>query len=200
VATRSVKIAGAVVAGAILAGVAFKLGNSTADSPDRSAVTQTSATTAAAATATLVEFRSPQSGWAISYPKDWKRQVADPSDRDVVFLASEDGGHGSVKIRDIDLGAPVEEAKQRALTDQLVTADGIQQITQPAAIHQGGLPGTFYFYSFRDGPSGQEGVHSHYFLFKGSRLIVIVFQALPKDDFRRLANLFDSVIGSFRVL
>ena len=194
-ATRSVKIGAGVVAVVIVAAVAFKLGSSTSDSPKQTVATQTTA----AGAANLVEFRKDNSGWAISYPMDWRRQEADPGDRDVALIASENDGRGSIKVRDIDLGAPVEEGKQRALTDQLVNAEGIQPITQPAAIHQAGLPGTFYFYSFKDS-SGQEGVHSHYFLFKGSRLIVIVFQALPKDDFRRLANLFDEVIGSFRVL
>jgi hypothetical protein len=190
-----VKIGVAVVAGAILAAVAFKLGSSTVDSPKRTVATQTTTTAA-----NLVEFRDDTSGWAISYPKDWKRQEADPSDRDVALIVSEDNGRGSIKVRDVDLGAPVEESKQRVLTDQLVNTQGIQHITQPAAFHQAGLPGTFYFYSFKDSASGQEGVHSHYFLFKGSRLIAIVFQALPKDDFQRLASLFDAVIGSFRVL
>jgi hypothetical protein len=31
-------------------------------------------------------------------------------------------------------------------------------------------------------------------------MISFVFQALPKDDFQRLANVYDAVIGSFRVL
>ena len=65
---------------------------------------------------------------------------------------------------------------------------------------QGGLPGYFYFYSFKDPASGQEGVHTHYFLFKGSTMISVVFQALPKDSFQGLAHLYDDVIGSFKVL
>ena len=196
--TRSVKIGAAVVAGAIVAAVAFKLGSSTVDSPKQTVATQTTGTTATAPN--LIEFRSDKSGWAISYPKDWERHEADPSDHDVALIVSAGDGRGSIKIRDIDLGAPVEEGKQRALTDQLVNTQGIQPITQPAPIRQAGLPGTFYFYSFKDPTSGSEGVHSHYFLFKGPRLIIIVFQALPKDDFPRLAGLYDAVIGSFRVL
>jgi hypothetical protein len=86
------------------------------------------------------------------------------------------------------------------VTDGIVTGDGIQHITQPTVVRQAGLPGYFYFYSFKDPASGQEGVHSHYFLFKGSTMISFVFQALPKDDFQRLANLYDEVIGTFRVL
>jgi hypothetical protein len=66
-------------------------------------------------------------------------------------------------------------------------------------VRQAGLPGYFYFYSFKDPASGQEGVHSHYFLFKGPTMISFVFQALPKDDFQRLANVFDEVIGTFTI-
>src|SRR5262245_55501006 len=146
------KIGGAVVAAALLAGGAFLAGKSVVGSKEPAAGSRATTTTgapAAANPADLVEFRDDQSGWAISYPKDWKRQVPDPSDREVVLIASEDDGRGSIKIRDIDLGAPVEEGKQRALTDQLVNKEGIQQITQPAAVRQAGLPGTFYFYSFK---------------------------------------------------
>jgi hypothetical protein len=31
-------------------------------------------------------------------------------------------------------------------------------------------------------------------------MISFVFQALPQDDFRRLASLYDEVIASFKVL
>ena len=64
-------------------------------------------------------------------------------------------------------------------------------------IELGGLPGWFYFYSFRDA-SGRRGTHSHYFLFQGSTLITLVFQALPTDDFRRYATTFDSIAVTFR--
>ena len=128
-------------------------------------------------------------------------------DADVVLVVSEKPAEqntgGSILARDLTLGAPVNDANLAAakeVTDRIVTGDGIQHITEPTVIHQAGLPGYFYFYSFKDPASGQEGVHSHYFLFKGSTMISFVFQALPKDDFQRLANLFDAVIGSFRVL
>jgi hypothetical protein len=76
----------------------------------------------------------------------------------------------------------------------------VKLLAEPTIVHQGGLPGYFYFYSFRDPATGVEGVHSHYFLFKGSTMISLVFQALPKDAFKGLADLYDDVIGSFRVL
>ena len=115
----------------------------------------------------------------------------------------EQNSGGSILAREIPLGAAVNDtnlAAAREVTDRIVTGDGIEHITQPQVLHQGGLPGYFYFYRFKDPGSGQLGVHSHYFLFKGSTLISVVFQALPDADFQRLANLYDAVIGSFRAV
>ena len=182
------------------------------DSPKKPAASQspTTATTVAPATGTsssadLVEFRDDKAGWAISVPKDWSR--LQPKDADIALVVSEKPAEqntgGSILARDLTLGGPVNDGNLTAakqVTDKIVTGDGIQHITDPTVIHQSGLPGYFYFYSFKDPASGQEGVHSHYFLFKGQTMISFVFQALPKDDFQRLANLYDAVIGSFRAL
>jgi hypothetical protein len=193
------KIGAGVVAGAVLVGGAFLAGKSFVGSPKQPATTSTNATPR------LVEFRDDKAGWAISYPNAWNR--LQPKDTDVALVVSEKPAEqnrgGSILARDLTLGAPVNDANLAAakeVTDGIVTGDGIQHITEPTVIHQAGLPGYFYFYSFKDPASGQEGVHSHYFLFKGSTMISFVFQALPKDDFQRLANLYDEVIGSFRVL
>ena len=209
-ATNPLKIGLAVVVGAVAVGVAFKAGSSMVDdSPKKPVASQTTTTSGTAATtqpsADLVEFRDDKAGWAISYPKTWNRLEA--KDADVVLVVSEkpaeQNAGGSILARVLTLGAPVDDknlAAAKEVTDKIVTGDGIQHITQPTAVHQAALPGYFYFYSFKDSASGQEGVHSHYFLFKGSTMISFVFQALPKDDFRRLAGLYDEVIGSFRVL
>jgi hypothetical protein len=198
------KIGIAVVGGAVAVGVAFWAGSTTVDSPKEPAAHQ-STTTTAASSAGLVEFRDEKAGWAISYPNGWNR--LQPTDTGVALVVSEkpaeQNSGGSILARDLTLGAPVNDANLAAakeVTDRVVTGEGIQHITQPTVIHQAGLPGYFYFYSFKDPASGQDGVHSHYFLFKGSTMISFVFQALPKDDFRRLANLYDEVIDSFRVL
>jgi hypothetical protein len=198
------KIGGIAVAGVVLAGGAFLAGKSMVDKPKKpvSSVTQTTATTSSSA---LVEFRDDKAGWAISVPASWNR--LQPKDADIALVVSEKPAEqntgGSILARDLTLGAPVNDgnlAAAKEVTDKVVTGDGIQHITEPTVIHQGGLPGYFYFYTFKDPASGQEGVHSHYFMFKGSTMISFVFQALPKDDFQRLANLYDAVIASFRVL
>jgi hypothetical protein len=208
---NSMRIGGIVVAGVVLAGGAFLAGKAMVGEPENSAASRTttsSATTAATAApvaAGLVEFRDDKAGWAISYPKAWNRLAA--KDADVALVVSEKPAElntgGSILARDLLLGGPVNDgnlAAAKEVTDRIVTGDGIQHITEPTVIRQAGLPGYFYFYSFKDPASGQEGVHSHYFLFKGSTMISFVFQALPKDDFQRLATVYDEVIGSFRVL
>jgi len=205
------KVGAGVVAGAVLLGGAFLAGKSFVDEPEKTTASQTTAPGASTATASasaagrLVEFRDEKAGWAISYPNGWN--LLQPKDTDVALVVSEKPAEqntgGSILARDLTLGAPVNEgnlAAAKEVTDRVVTGDGIQHITEPTVIHQAGLPGYFYFYTFKDPASGQEGVHSHYFLFKGSTMISFVFQALPKDDFQRLANLYDAVIGSFRVL
>lgn len=191
-ATRSVKITVAVLAGVLGLGGVFVLGSHERGSPGRKS--------------DLVQFKDQKAGWAISYPKTWTRLQS--SDRDVALVVSEkppqENRGGSILARDLTLAAPVDDSKLAAakeVTDKIVTGgQGIQLLAQPATIHQGGLPGYFYFYSFKDPASGQEGVHTHYFLFKGQTMISFVFQALPKDDFKALAPVYDDVMGSFRTL
>jgi hypothetical protein len=202
------KIGGAVVGAVIVAGVAFMLGNSSVDSPKKPAASQATATTVSqspASAASLIEFRDEKAGWTISYPKEWNR--LEPKDADIALVVSEkpveQNSGGSILARNLTLGAPVSDANLAAakeVTDRIVTGDGIEHITQPQVLHQAGLPGYFYFYRFKDPASGRVGVHSHYFLFKGSTMISFVFQALPDADFQRLANIYDQVIASFRAV
>jgi hypothetical protein len=204
-ATKSVKIGAAVLGGALVVGIAVAAGRSTVGSPKKAA-TRATTTTASTVPGGLVEFRDDKAGWAISYPRNWNRLQS--QDAAVVLVVSEKppelNNGGSILARDLILAAPVDESKLPAakeVTDKIVTGgEGIQMLAQPTIVHQGGLPGYFYFYSFKDPATGQEGVHTHYFLFKGSTMISFVFQALPKDNFQPLAHLFDEVIGSFRVL
>ena len=111
---------------------------------------------------------------------------------------------GSVLVRVTPLDAPVGKAQlgeARKATDAIVaSSDGVALKAEPTATEQGGLPGLYYLYTFRDPVSGSRGAHSHFFLFKGQTMISLVFQALPDGDFGRLAPLFDRVAGSIRVL
>ena len=203
-ATKSMKIGAAVLGGALVVGVAVVAGRRSVDSAKKAVASQATTTTSTVP-GNLVEFRDAKAGWAISYPKTWNRLEA--KDADIALVVSEKppeaNSGGSILARNLTLAAAVDESKLAAakeVTDKIVNGEGIQQLAQPTVVHQGGLPGYFYFYSFKDPTTGQEGVHTHYFLFKGSTMISFVFQALPKDSFQGLAHLYDEVIGSFRVL
>jgi hypothetical protein len=197
-------IPAAVAGGALVLGVAVIAGKGAVDPPKKAAASKGTVTTSSTAPGDLVEFRDEKTGWAISYPKIWNR--LESPNADVVLVVSENPPErntgGSILARDLSLGAPVDESKLPAakeVTDRIVTGgEGIRLLAQPAIVNQGGLPGYFYFYSFKDPTTGQEGVHSHYFLFKGSTMISFVFQAVPTEKFQALAHLYDEVIGSFR--
>jgi hypothetical protein len=196
---RSVKIVAAAVAVVAALGIAVELGRRSVGSGKPSTVR------AQAVPKDFVEFRDDKAGWAISYPKEWNR--LSPKAADIVLVVSEKPPEantgGSILVHDLAFPTAVADANlpaARTVTDKIVQEGGGAPLTAPTVVHQGGLPGYVYFYSFKDPGTGQEGVHSHYFLFKGSTLISVVFQALPTDTFRSLAPTFDEVIGSFRVL
>ena len=72
-------------------------------------------------------------------------------------------------------------------------------VTGPTRVELDGLPGWHYLYRFADSASSDIGVHSHYFLFDGDRMVVLVLQALPATRFAELADLFDDIALSLRV-
>jgi hypothetical protein len=154
----------------------------------------------------LVEFRDDQSGFALSYPKAWIRAIA--ANPQIALVAAENdpakNQGGSILVRVTPLDAPVAKAQlaeARKATDAIVaSSDGVALKAEPTETEQGGLPGLYYLYTFRDPVSGQTGVHSHFFLFKDKAMISLVFQALPQGDFVRLAPLFDRVTASLRAL
>jgi hypothetical protein len=154
----------------------------------------------------FVEFRDDQAGFALSYPQAWVRSTA-PNPQIVLVASEHDPAKnlgGSILVRVSPLDAPVGKAQlgeARKATDALVTSsEGVVLKAEPMETEQGGLPGLYYLYTFRDPVSGLVGAHSHYFLFKGSAMISVVFQALPDGHFGRLAPLFDRVAGSMRAL
>jgi hypothetical protein len=157
-------------------------------------------------TAELTEFRDPAAGFALSYPTAWVRATA-PNPQIVLVAAEHDPAKnqgGSILVRATPIDGPVGKAQlgeARKVTDAIVSSsDGLVLKAEPTETEQGGLPGLYYLYTFHDPVSGVTGVHSHFFLFKDKTMISLVLQALPQDDFGRLAPLFDRVAGSIRPL
>ncbi len=150
----------------------------------------------------LAEFRHDPLGLAISYPATWAR-IPRPDDPHVLLVASE-GRAGSFLLRAIPLGIPIPPEKipeLRQLTDQMVTSGpGVKLLAEPRQIELAGLTGYYYLYTFPEEKSGRTGAHAHYFLVKGDHLVVLVFEAMPQEEFPRLAPQFDEIAGSLRVV
>jgi PsbP len=150
----------------------------------------------------FVEFRNEKAGFAVSYPKSWKvLQV--PNDPDVSLLATLDQ-RDSFLVRVTRLGmqvGPSELPGMTSVTNQIVTSgQGVKIVAGPKPIQVGGLPGYYYLYTFPSGKTGQQGAHSHYFLFKGDTMITLVFQTIPENQFQKRAPVFDQIANSFHVL
>ena len=148
-----------------------------------------------------VRFKDPVAKVSIAYPVSWTRLPQRPDDPDLALLVAADDST-SLLMRDSASGldAPVTRDTLpivRKYTDGLVSADRrATQLTDPVAVIAGGLPGWRYRYTFGSGATG--GAHDHYFLFKGARMIQLVFQAVPAERLPAVAAVFDGIAASFR--
>lgn len=203
---RVVLVVAAVLVAGLLATLAAGLGQrmlALPQQPPPAAPTPSSTPSPApnGAPAEFVEFRSEQAGFALSYPKSWKRlRSEDPQ----VALVAASEQQDSFLVRTVELNSavgPEQLPEARKLTDQIVASNkSVKLLAEPSRIELGGLPGFFYFYSFEDPASQQTGAHSHFFVFDGKTMITIVFQAVPAEQFRDVAPTFDRITSSFRVL
>jgi hypothetical protein len=151
----------------------------------------------ASAPAGAVDYRDPAGRYTFQYPETWEPlETTDPA---VTFLLGPDGG--SMLVRIVPLENPVDPSNivdVKAVTDVIVEESPGIQIVQEQPVEINGAGGYSYVYRFADGD--QEGVHSHFFLFQGSTLYTIVFQALPTETFEALADDFDRIVQSFRIV
>jgi len=98
----------------------------------------------------------------------------------------------------LDIG-PASIGPARKITDSLVhVSKQVTILRGPTRVSVGGLPGYLYLYTYRDAATGQLGGHAHYFIFRHSTLINLVFQVVPADRFAKLAPLFDEISRTLR--
>lgn len=149
----------------------------------------------------FIQFRNDQAGIELAYPSTWTKLT--PKDPQILLLIAQ-GTQDSVLVRASELQeavGPQQLAAAKQVTDKLVMSNKtVQMITEPKQITLGGLPGFFYFYSFKDSATGQEGAHSHFFLFNGKTMISMVFQTLPRERFASTAPTFDKIAASFHAV
>ncbi|MGH9184394.1 MAG: hypothetical protein ACRD0U_01025 [Acidimicrobiales bacterium] len=144
----------------------------------------------------LVTFEDPEGGFTIQYPETWTKRGE--RDGDIRLLLSA-GGQNSAWVRSFPpfevAVTPDNLADLMAFTDAIIITPDVTVLNQQAiTLH--GMPAFYYLYTFRDQNTGMEGVHAHYFVFQGRRAVALVFQAIPTEDFSRLAGDFDRVAES----
>ena len=140
-----------------------------------------------------------QGGYIIDYPDAWN--VYQPSDPGVKFLAGPDQtDFCEVRVISnlpVSFGAN-DTQSEKQVVDQLLAGQPINVISSVQVVVNG-LSGWQYTYTFND-PKYGVGAHVHVFLFQGTRLHTLVFQALPRSHFDRLAPIFQKMLNSYRAL
>ena len=157
------------------------------------------ATTAPAPQVPLIEYVDPAGRFALKYPDTW-RPVEINNPQVALLLLGPEGA--SMLVRIVTLEKPIDVTNipdVKAVTDLIVQTPSVQ-IVQERPIDLPEAQGYYYLYRFQDQATGQQGVHSHFFLFKGTALHTLVFQALPFEKFPELASDFDRIAESYRIL
>lgn len=145
----------------------------------------------------IVEHADHALGFSIAYPRTWQR--VDASGESVVLSVS---GSDAVGIRRFSLESPIDAsnlADVRTVTDGILDSPKAKLTmlqTEQVRVHN--LIGVYYLYYFPF--HGGQGVHAHYFLFKGRVMYSLVFQAASASQFEALAPTFDAVSASFKVI
>jgi hypothetical protein len=147
-----------------------------------------------------IRFTDTLTDVSIAYPSSWERRFS--RDQAVRFVASSPDASAAVSISvrksDLETVTPETLSIVRPLTDDLLRQDDrIGALPEPVGVTADGLPGYRYTYTYRT-VGGGRGAHIHYFLFKGDRLIQMVFQAVPATNLSEWQPTFDKVAGTFR--
>ena len=144
----------------------------------------------------MTTFRDAETGSTLEYPRAWRRVMVP----DATYRLVLDGGNNvamTFRYAQTDVATtPANLENIKAVTDGIVASNPTAQVVNQRAIQLNGMIGYFYLYTFTD-DAGLKAAHSHYFLFQGRKMNMIVFQA-PPDDFDGLGDTFDKIINRFR--
>ena len=191
----------AVVALVAFAFGAYKLGQRQAGTAAPGAPGTTS-TTKYKVPADFTTFTDEATGVKLSIPRNWEqRSTANLPDKSLRLIAGIPNTNDSVSVR---VTAYSSEITAENLKDQKNVVDGLlgeEAIT--VLVNQtltlGGLPALFYVYRFTDQATSTAGIHAHFFVYQGRKMVSMVFQALPESRYELLAGTFDLVANSLQV-
>jgi hypothetical protein len=146
----------------------------------------------------FVVFTDPQTGISLQHPKAW---VPLQRPNGTLRLSVGTGNGTGLRVRVDPTEGVVDTAEEleavRALTDKFASAEGVQ-VVQREAVEINGMIGISYLARFTHEETGAKVANAHYFLFKGNTMHNLLFQAVPEEDFERLAPEFNNILASFQ--
>ena len=191
----------ALIGAVVLVGVAFaayKVGQRA----DDAAAGQATTTTAYRVPAEFVLFSDPETGVKLSYPRNWERRsTLDLSDKSLRLVAGIPNSNDSVSLRTTAYSTEITAENlndQKNVVDGLLGGEAITVLVDQTMTLRG-MPALFYVYRFTDEPTGKTGIHAHFFVYQGRKMVSMVFQALPEDRYKLLAGTFDAIANTLEV-
>lgn len=160
-----------------------------------------------------VTFADELAGIRLSYPEEWRQiennsriEISDDADSQIRLIVGPEQDKPALKIRVVPLDAEIDFDPDMTAADlatvletyerELIAGPGVEVLSR-RPINDKGLLGLHYLYAFREQATGREGIHSHYFIFHGAKMNVLIFEALPRAEFDGLAPVFDAILESF---
>lgn len=146
-----------------------------------------------------VTYRDAETGFTLHHPETWIQTIRPQATQRLVLNA---GGDSGMLVRVQEIEQPItttEDLEQiRPVTDGIAASAPSVEVLATDTVRVNEMPGFFYLSRFTNEETGKSGVNAHYFLFQGRKMNIILFQAVPEEEFDRLAPDFDKVLASFR--
>jgi len=159
-----------------------------------------------------VTFTDERAGIKISYPESWRQiennsriELSEDEDTQVRLIAGPAQDKPALKVRVVPLPEEIvydpdmsanDLAVIQGTLDELIVGPNVEILSRRPVNHKG-LLGFHYLYAFKQESTGREGAHSHYFIFDGAKMNVLIFEALPRTEFDGFAATFDQILESF---
>jgi len=200
ISPRTVLIVLAVVGVLVLAFGAYQIGQRQARTASRGA-TPTPTPTAPKVPKDYTAFNDKDTGVKLSVPKEWTALSTKGLDPAIRLAVGIPDTNDTVFLRVSAYSSEVTAANigdQKNVFDQLLGGENINILVNQTTTLRG-MPALFYVYRFTDQASGKTGIHAHYFVFQGKKMVSMVFQALPEDRYSIDAPVFDIIANSLVV-
>lgn len=179
---------------------AFLLGQRQARDGGTPSAGGTTATTAFKVPRDFVTFEDKDTGIKLAIPKEWPQFTTKDLDASYRLLIGVPDAKDTLRVRVNAYSKEITAANvadQKAVVDAIFSSEKIT-ILADEIITLNGMPALFYVYKFTDS-SGEPGIHAHFFVFQGRKMVTMVFEAVPEARYAILAPVFDQIKDSLVV-